>query len=164
MAGLDGLNRSLLRRYQQLCDDVDTRKTHYFLGRYENTYISKHRIPEVSQILDRVIARAADQTGVPTDKLQAGFWFNAMGLGHTTTRHRHDDDDELLSAVYYLRVPEDSGNLLLYTEASPLVIEPVAGLLVCFDPTCEHEVTRNNSDHLRLSIGINVGPYPAPTD
>jgi ectoine hydroxylase-related dioxygenase (phytanoyl-CoA dioxygenase family) len=70
--------------------------------------------------------------------------------------------DELLSAVYYVEVPEDSGNLVIYEkipgeDPRKIEIAPAAGEFVFFKPDVAHEVTRNNSSQSRLSIGLNFG-------
>jgi len=91
------------------------------------------------------------------DKVTAGYWFNHMPAGAVTTLHRHDDDDELLSAAYYVTVPENSGDLIIHTESGPLRIQPEAGSIIFFYPDVAHEVTENRSDQNRLSLGINFG-------
>ena len=85
-----------------------------------------------------------------------------MPPGSTTTLHSHGDYDELLSAVYYLQVPEDSGKLIIYSttkndNTEKIEITPHAGEFIFFAPDIRHEVSRNNSDEHRLSIGINFG-------
>jgi len=87
-----------------------------------------------------------------------GFWFNAMGPGHRTAPHHHDENDELLSAVYYIRVPENSGDLILHTAGKSISIHPQEGKLVLFAPALLHEVTTNLSAELRLSVAVNIGP------
>ena len=80
-----------------------------------------------------------------------------MPPGSMTTLHTHDDYDELLSGVYYVRVPEDSGDLIIHHASEKIVISPTTGDFIFFNPDTRHEVTRNNSRQHRLSIGINFG-------
>ena len=47
---------------------------------------------------------------------------HAMDAGQRTTLHHHDENDELLSAVYYIRVPENSGNLILHDAGKKISI------------------------------------------
>jgi hypothetical protein len=89
--------------------------------------------------------------------LAVGFWFNEMGPGHRTLPHRHDDDDELASAVYYLQVPEHSGELILRQGSVVTRVPPKAGMFVFFAPHVEHEVGENRSKETRLSIAMNFG-------
>ena len=153
------LNRALLAGVAGHAEDPDVRKSHFFNGRYENLYIDSGRIPELATVLSVATERARDLLGLPAAApLRCGGWFNRMGPGHVTLPHRHDDDDELLSAVYYVRVPPDSGELVLLEPPIHTRIEPREGMFVFFPPTLLHEVTENRSAAERLSIGINIGP------
>lgn len=154
------LNETLLAAFLKRQDDPDIRKTHLFEGRYENIYLNEEHIPELSAIIETAVTSA--DIILSTSKLRAGYWFNYMPPGSTTTLHTHDDDDELLSAVYYVHVPENSGNLILYDDAEnatqkKIEITPKAGEFIFFKPDVRHEVSRNNSNEQRLSIGINFG-------
>ena len=80
-----------------------------------------------------------------------------MRPGDITLPHSHNDDDELLSGVYYVKVPEHSGELVLYQGNTSYGIQPAEGKLVLFSASLEHEVTRNDSQEMRLSIGMNFG-------
>ena len=80
-----------------------------------------------------------------------------MPPGAITTKHSHDDDDELLSCVYYVAVPDNSGDLIIHTDNENLRINPEEGMFVFFKPDVMHEVTENLSSESRLSIAINFG-------
>ena len=82
-----------------------------------------------------------------------------MAPGDVTTAHTHDDDDELLSGVYYVRVPENSGKLVIHEAGRREEIEPEQGMFIFFSPQTLHEVTRNDSDEIRVSVAFNFGPY-----
>ncbi|MFW2373869.1 MAG: 2OG-Fe(II) oxygenase [Gammaproteobacteria bacterium] len=152
------LNHKLYQGFLSHVDDGDIRRSHHFGGRYENIYIDSEKIPELDTILHQAIACASEILNKPVTKLKAGLWFNAMGKGQVTTAHRHDDDDELLSAVYYIRTPQNSGQLILSDQNLRAEITPKAGLFMFFPPDMMHEVTVNNSEEMRLSLGINIGP------
>lgn len=152
------LNQQLIEGLQRFIDDQDTRKTHEFFGRYENIYIDAEKIPAISQVLIKVTEIAADILQRPAGELKAGLWFNLMNPGDRTTLHRHDDDDELLSAVYYVKVPQNSGQLVLSRPPLDCRVTPEEGLFVFFPPDMPHEVTENLSQHSRISLGINIGP------
>lgn len=155
----EALNRALVAGVARHAEDPDTRRTHFFQGRYENLYIDQARIPELGQVLDAARAVARRLLGLPDSApLRCGGWFNRMGPGQVTLPHRHDDDDELLSAVYYVRVPPGSGELILHEAPIHARVEPREGMFVFFPPTVLHEVTENRSTGERLSIGINIGP------
>ncbi len=152
------LNEQLLLGLKRHIDDEATRKTHLFFGRYENIYISADQIPQINDILNFVIEVATQILKRPADELKAGLWFNVMNPGDKTTLHRHDDDDELLSAVYYIKVPDNSGKLILGKEPAFTKLTPQEGLLALFPPGMPHEVTENLSSESRISLGINIGP------
>jgi hypothetical protein len=131
------------------------RCTHLFGGRYENIYLDIEQVPELKPVLERVVEAAAAILDTNPEQLHYGFWFNRMEPGHSTTRHNHDDFDELLSGTCYIRVSENCGDLLLYGKHGTERIKAEEGLCVLFRPDLDHEVTINNSDRTRLSIGIN---------
>ena len=154
----DNLNASLYNRFMQLSETDRVRQSHYFAGRFENTYIDEADIPEIATVLNVLRQQAGQLLAVPVDTLKAGFWFNAMEAGHRTAPHHHDENDELLSAVYYIRVPENSGDLILHEEGNKTRIKPQEGKLVMFSPAVLHEVTVSHGSGLRLSVAMNIGP------
>ena len=128
----DKLNTGLYERFMALGGTDRVRQSHHFEGRFENIYIDEADIPEIVIVLNALKQQAGRLLGVPKDSLKAGFWFNAMEPGHRTAPHHHDENDELLSAVYYLRVPENSGDLILYDDDERIRVHPQAGKLVMF--------------------------------
>jgi hypothetical protein len=157
----DRLNAALYDRFMALSGTDRPRQTHYFAGRFENIYLDEADIPEIAVVLHVLQQQAAQLLGIPADKLKVGFWFNAMEAGHRTSLHHHDENDELLSAAYYIRVPENSGSLVLHEGDRRISIEPEEGKLVMFGPAVLHEVTAHLGSGLRLSVGMNVGPVDA---
>ena len=154
----DKLNTGLYDRFMALDGTDRVRQSHHFEGRFENIYIDEADIPEIVVVLNALKQQAGKLLGVPEKALKVGFWFNAMEAGHRTPPHHHDENDELLSAVYYIRVPENSGDLILYDADKRIRIHPQAGKLVMFAPGVMHEVTTHQGSGLRLSVGINIGP------
>jgi hypothetical protein len=161
MPAYEALNQQLKRRFEDLRDAPDTRKTHWFAGRYENIYIRRSLLPEIEPLLVWIQSNAARILELGADQLRLGFWFNEMQPGQATLPHTHDDDDELLSAVYYLDVPPNSGNLVITEDATEVRVRPEPGLCVFFPPVTRHEVTHNLGDRRRLSLACNLGPRPA---
>ena len=151
------LNAEILVQFLNSYQLPDVKKTHLFDGRYENIYLTQAHIPALNSLLSEAIDHAQDI--LETGELRAGFWFNYMPPGSTTTLHSHDDDDELLSCVYYVHVPENSGNIILYPKGKEaLTQQSETGKFIFFKPDIKHEVSRNNSSQHRLSIGMNFGP------
>ena len=155
--GCVALNADLCAAFLSCPEDAVQRRSHFFGGRFENIYITTETIPALAPILAQARAFAAEIIGVDGSRLRLGFWFNAMRPGDVTLPHAHDDDDEILSAAYYLQVPARSGDLLVHEGAHSARITPQPGMFVFFAPQRLHEVTRNDSDEIRLSLGINFG-------
>ena len=159
------VNANLVAGFLKYQDSPDIRKTHLFDGRYENIYLNEQHIPELVTVITEA-TQLAEQI-LHLQNLRTGYWFNYMPPGASTTLHTHDDDDELLSGVYYVAVPQDSGNLIIYDDADKsrsesVEIIPATGQFVFFGPDVRHEVSRNNSREHRLSIGMNFGLAEQP--
>lgn len=154
---LASLNADILDGFLRHQDDTDTRKSHHFQNRYENIYIDQKKIPALDNLFTKVSQHAAAITGKDKSDLQLGYWFNYMQPGDQTLAHSHDENDELLSCVYYVVVPEKSGSLYIDEGSNQSIIEPQASMLVFFDPDVVHHVGENKSGENRLSIGINIG-------
>lgn len=154
----DEINTKIIQQYIQIKDSSEVRRTHHFFGRFENTYISKTDIPEISKILNMGLFYASSILDVPQEQLKYGFWFNEMQPGDQTTLHSHEEDDELLSAVYYIKAQKESGDLIIQQNAIDHHHEPESGKMILFNPDIPHKVTINNSDSLRLSVAMNFGP------
>jgi hypothetical protein len=149
------LTTALLHGFMSHRKNADIRRSHMFNGRYENIYLTSQHIPQITDLLDQACNHASRILGI--DDLQAGCWFNHMPPGAVTTLHSHDDDDELLSAVFYVSAPPDSGKLIIHADNNQYSITPQQGLFVFFAPDMVHEVSENTSATDRLSIGINFG-------
>lgn len=150
------VNSALAAAFLREKDGTAVRRSHHFGGRFENLYLPVERLPEFTAVRDFALHTAAQI--LRRDDLHHGFWFNEMLPGQRTSLHAHEEDDELLSAVYYVQCPEHSGRLLLHDDKALIAITPSAGLLVLFPPDLPHEVEENHSDRPRLSVAFNFGP------
>ncbi len=157
-ADAERINRRILTAFAALTEADFSRRTHFLGGRFENLYLDRDRIPELGIILDQAEPWAREILGWGTTPLRCGFWFNAQGPGQATSEHTHEEFDELLSGVYYLSVPEHSGDLILRDGRLSTRITPEAGLFLFFPPSLSHRVETNRSDALRLSLAFNFGP------
>lgn len=113
-------------------------------------------------------------TGVNSDESIISLtntWININEPGSYNKIHTHAI--AALSGVFYVKVPEDSGNLIFrrtndayilqgvatvmnkanHTECA---IKPVEGRLVMFPSWLDHYVEMNESDEDRISIAFNV--------
>lgn len=155
------INARLASAYLRERDREQTRRTHHFHGRFENTYVDADKLPELEPVSDFILGSAhAVLSGQP---LRHGFWFNEMQPGQRTSLHSHEELDECLSAVYYVTCPADSGRLILHDDDARIVVTPRAGLLVMFPPDLPHEVEENASDEMRLSIAFNFASPSSAT-
>jgi len=154
----ENINSQIVQGLNTYINEESTRKSHHFFGRYENIYIDSDKIPALSFITEAAISQSAKILSCNASQLKAGFWFNVMNPGDKTTLHRHDDYDELLSAVYYVQVATNSGILHLKKRPVDIQVTPEQGMFVFFSPTMPHEVSENLSQQCRISLGINIGP------
>ncbi len=157
LPGAAAANAVILEQYRALADSAEIKRSHYFEGRYENIYLPEQSLPALPPVLAAARQAACRFLRREQPDLAVGFWFNEMGPGHRTLPHSHDEDDELVSGVYYIRVPDDSGQLILRQGAAVTRVTPQEGMLVLFAPHVVHEVSANRSDGTRLSIGMNFG-------
>ena len=154
----DHRNAALLAAYDRLRPEDFARRTHFFGGRFENLYLDRGRLPELADVLGWAERCAGSILGVDPGALKCGFWFNVMDPGDSTTEHTHEEIDELLSAVYYVEAPEDSGDIVLFDDPLTIRVKPESGMFLFFPPELSHLVETNRSGRRRLSIGINFGP------
>lgn len=152
------INRQIMDAYVQLREEDWLRRSHFFGGRYENLYLHRERIPAIGRVLEQAERYAKNLLQKHDEKLRSGFWINDMGPDEATTEHDHDDYDEMLSGVYYVQVPQDSGELVVVDKHSRTLVTPQPGMFVFFAPNVLHSVSINRSGERRISIGMNFGP------
>lgn len=150
------VNAALLAHFQAIKATEAVRRTHFFHGRYENTYIPLELIPELRPVAEAGLRWASTILG--RDDLRYAFWFNEMPAGSCTGLHAHNDDDELLSGCYYIRVPARSGRFVAVAGEERTPVQPEEGMFLFFSPELPHEVEENQSGETRLSVAFNYGP------
>ena len=106
-------------------------------------------------------------------KLSA-MWLNINRKGNSNTGHDHPES--VLSGAFYIKVPKDSGDLVFTNDFLlrffPLKVNnynpnnsqvwkviPEESMLYLFPAWLKHEVTPNNSNKDRVSIGFNFGDF-----
>jgi len=154
------VNRQIMEAYLQLREQDLLKRSHFFGGRYENLYIDRELIPAIARMLKQAEGYAKSLLQKSGEQLRSGFWINDMGPNEVTTEHDHDDYDEMLSGVYYVKVPKDSGELVIVDKHSRTLVTPQEGMFVFFAPDVLHSVSKNLSGERRISIGMNFGPLP----
>ena len=150
-------NPAIRRSFDRHAGGPEIRRTHFFGGRFENVYLNLEQVPEMAGVMAQARELAAEILELDPAGLAAGLWFNAMEPGQATLPHSHDDAYELLSGVYYVEVPEDSGSLVITEGRLRTTVSPEPGMFVFFPADAVHEVTRNLSELRRLSVGMNFG-------
>jgi len=95
---------------------------------------------------------------------------------------RHDHYGALMSGVFYIEVPENSGDIVFHNPLETrrmtdtfftkikieensynfnhVVYKPIVGELLMFESWLHHTVQQNQSDSNRISIGINIWAGP----
>jgi len=152
---MSAINQEILSCFLSMNENQFLNQTHYFQGRYENIYINPEFIPALKILIEHIKQEISLHLNEDVNNIKFGFWINVMHPEQTTSRHCHDDLDEVLSGVYYVKVPPHSGDLVFYADDT-ITLTPQEGLLVLFSPALEHEVKKNDSDEVRLSIGFNA--------
>ena len=148
--------------------------SHKINGRWENQYLSIHHVPQLKKIFHfackvgkKIIGKSLvvpyKEMGLPIDE----FWFNIARPGESTGWHDHKDRS-VLSGVYYLKVPDNAGDILFRKRDKDKIVEwnirSETGKLILFHSNIEHSVTINKSNHDRISIAFNLFSLPLQID
>ncbi|MFP4494655.1 MAG: putative 2OG-Fe(II) oxygenase [Halochromatium sp.] len=165
----EAVNAPLARAFDGLGAGDFAYRSHFIDGRFENLYLDAGQLPGVADILAFAVEQARswlssaqatwlEEPIAAQQPLRAGFWVNAMQPGQATSRHAHQECDEMASGVYYVSTPEAAGDILFHDGPFETRLRPWPGLLLLFDPALEHSVERNRGTARRLSIAFNIGP------
>tara|TARA_B100000427_G_scaffold136035_1_gene113070 strand:+ start:424 stop:984 length:561 start_codon:yes stop_codon:yes gene_type:complete len=123
--------------------------------------------------VDKVVEKVPTLNEKPISNVTLYTWANINRKGNYNRRHVHMDTSIFLSGVYYVKVPDNSGNIRFFDPRGPLMgsmrdhdyffgghehhfITPKEGLLLFFPSWLEHDVETNASDEDRISIAFNV--------
>lgn len=163
------VNPALAAAFERLEADDFKHRSHLIDGRFENLYLERNQLPGLELVLERALVEARAVLGsaraswlrdplTPDQRLRMGFWANAMQPGQATSRHRHEENDELCSGVYYVTAPAHAGDIVFHDGPFETRVTPRAGMMLLFPPALDHSVEVNRSNALRLSIAFNIGP------
>jgi len=147
--------------------------THFINNRWENIYIDPQKIPSVLPLLSKIISEAIKEYHhrlkphqtlvIPHELLgyeKNEFWFNSALPGESTGVHNHNGK-AIVSGVYYLQVPEKSGNVIFIHETKEkLEITAEPGKLIFFPAELDHYVQENKSTKKRISLSFNCYLFP----
>lgn len=159
-------NKALLESiiYEFTASRAEWKYSHKINGRWENIYVDIDLVPSVRTVLSIAVNLATQETGKNLvcghGILRDSFWFNCMATDESTGWHNHKAR-AAMSGVFYLKVPEDSGDFL-YREQNrqESSITPEPGMLLLFQPTMNHAVSVNKSKEDRVSLAFNLFTLP----
>jgi hypothetical protein len=144
--------------------------SHKIGGRWENSYLPIEKVPSVRDIVRPARDLAVNLYGeklVALFEPPAGidhppFWFNLSETGDSTGVHNHARES-VVSGVYYLEVPIDSGDLFFRSDGEEdFFLVPEAGTVVLFPSELRHGVRMNSSSGKRVSLAFNLFAFPLP--
>ena len=111
--------------------------------RYTNT----QHVPWIDDFIEQCIT-TAELKIFPTH-----FWFNISPKN--AYHHWHDHGPKVKKiGVFYIQIPENSGNIEFKENNKIHSVVPYDGLLLVF-PKIKHRVLPNNSDKDRISMGFH---------
>ena len=153
-------------RYNQL----RLERSHHIKGRWENHYLDPQYVPEVNDIFKVASNCAREITVKPVVVPHKGlgfpmneFWFNVAKPGEKTDWHDHKEK-ALISGVYYLKVPQSSGDIQFRVKENnnwqTWNVQSVTGKMILFSSKLEHAVTENLSEADRISLAFNLYTLP----
>ena len=135
-----------------------------------------HTRPEYKRIVDGLYEaqyRIYEEEYLDSEPFLGGMWANVNPRGAMNRAHLHPNS--LWSGVYYVKAPQNCGNLRIddprslasmvrpkMKEETPpdrlhreTSYEPIAGRLIMFPSWLTHCVDANESNDLRISISFN---------
>lgn len=118
-----------------------------------------HLFFELSSIFDRILEFVNNDIDNRFNHIINNYWFNINYPGSFNELHNHDLPQTQVkgtSGVIYVKVPDNSGNIIFENENSLLEIQPCTGKLLLFPSHILHKVSKNNSDSDRISIAFNL--------
>jgi uncharacterized protein (TIGR02466 family) len=117
--------------------------------------------------LGSALLRLAKSVASPYSEADFEFMEMWAMVNDKRSYNAHHIHEGILSGVFYLQVPEDSGRLILCNPAvrshshpirnKDYPIQPERLALIMFPSWLEHYVEPSNSDGERISISFNIG-------
>ena len=153
-----GINKSNVKGWHSKDFDLKENVTQKFIG-----FIS----PSIEQVMTDMNWEKEKQ------KIKiSNMWAIVNKGGSTNLRHQHGNST--ISGAYYVRAPENCGEIVFYdprpapvyfhpknNKPNPLnatvnSVNPVEGVLVLFPSYLDHSVNENKSDKERIVISFNI--------
>lgn len=136
--------------------------------RYEDIKIEI--LPEVRKLAKCLMDKYEESYGrkikfVPVSDINQVVWAVVHEKNESTNWHGHEspecyNDGAKVSCVYYVDVPENSGDIVFRVDENPYVRKQYlekaeTSKFIMFDSTLQHCVTKNLSDGKRIIISMN---------
>ena len=184
----EALNARILEQLEALdWEALDAANVEKYGGDHtfnEDRFITVDDVPATGEVLGACLSLCNEIVDYVQWKLGSAelritdYWYHVTEHSHITQTHSHKP--ALLSGVYYVHKPENSGHLVvldqnpyhaymppiskakserLFTTEVPVEVGP--GTLVVFPSWLLHRVQRNDSGTRRVSISFNASPMPA---
>jgi len=132
------------------------------------------------EFTDLVLSNLPIMPNQSMPKIRIQSWINLNGHGHWNSLHNHLDESCLISGVFYVCCPKNSGDIMFYdprflsnagthyryyntnecNSGGHISITPSENLLLFFPPSLMHMVTPNMSQEERCSIAFNIMVEP----
>lgn len=126
-----------------------------------------------SSLFNAIKKRLPERKDKPFSDVNIHAWVNINKKGDYNKRHIHFDSALFLSGVYYVKVPEKSGDIRFYNPRGCMsdttydhryfndghiyqALSPKEGMILFFPTWLEHDVEENLSCDDRISVSFNV--------
>lgn len=135
-------------------------------GGYQGHYFSD------LDLENQIIHNIPQKESCPINNPSIHMWVNVNGKGDWNDIHNHSDDGVLMSGVFYVKCPEDSGCIRFYDprcglnktykkyyeegQGEYIKTKPQENLMLLFPPWLNHMVEPNQSESERVSIAFNI--------
>jgi hypothetical protein len=117
------------------------------LGWQSKQYADTKEIPWIDNFLKECCS-TANTTSSPT-----ATWFNISPKHAHHRWHSHGGASSV--GVFYIQIPENSGNIEFKHKQEIISISPYEGLLLIAPAGIQHQVLPNNSNEDRVSLAFN---------
>ena len=89
---------------------------------------------------------------IPVYTLQS-LWYNSNGYGDYNLMHKHHKEEDAVSGVYYIEVPDENMGKIYFETGEEY--EPKENRLLLFPADLRHGVRKNESRRRRISLAFN---------
>jgi len=129
---------------------------------WHSNYFHTYKKSTNLQRIENIISEKINSIEFKYNLKSSLFWANINPKGAENSIHNHRES--IYSGVYYIKIPQDSGNLVLldmyhyYLDSKEIpkyTINPEEGMLYIFRGFLPHKVEQNLSNFDRVSISFN---------